>query len=80
MMTEKTLEFRKETSIVGVRVPWCDYDQRQMTLVGSAGCSHASEYTYFYQCKGCKDVDSSERPMESSPGVEAMLEGGWKPL
>lgn len=58
-MRTKQISLEKEESKINIQVFVCDCDT-EMRKVGSAGCSHDSEYTFTYQCPSCKTIEMSE--------------------
>lgn len=77
-MIEATQKWKKDKTVININVFLCECDGL-MRLIGAAGCSHNSEYTYFYQCRTCKKVEASifERP-SSMYDPESMKAAGWK--
>lgn len=74
------VEWEKQGTVVRVGTPVCDCGSF-MRLVGSAGCPHDSEYTYFLQCPTCKTLETTDHlPQCFSTTHQGMEEAGWKPV
>lgn len=55
----------------------CEDDGADMRYVGSAGCPHDDNYTYFYQCTKCMKMET----VDSKPwgyDKEEFEKAGWK--
>lgn len=79
-MIEATIKWRKGRQKVTVQqnVFACDCGEI-MRMIGGAGCSHDSDYTYFYQCDSCKRVESSSRCIESyTNNTDSFIAAGYK--
>jgi hypothetical protein len=72
-MKTGTIKWKKGKVIVGIHAAICECGS-VMSSIGSAGCSHNNEYTYFFQCPMCKIVDTTETYIKS----EDMEKYGWK--
>lgn len=76
-MKEGIVKYKKEDSLISVVVWFCECGQ-EMLDVGSAGCSHANEYTYIFQCPLCKTIGMSEKVTRGyGQGEKQFKEAGW---
>lgn len=75
-MNRKIIYWKKEGTTVGQHVYACDCGET-MRLIGSAGCDHDDDHTYFYQCRKCKDVQSASEHLPYHSDL-SFLEAGWK--
>lgn len=77
-MKETIVKYQKEKVVIPINIFVCACGQ-EMTCIGSAGCSHADEYTYTYQCPFCKTIGMSEKSIRGyGHSDEEFIKAGWK--
>ncbi len=73
------VKWKNRKSVVTIDTPFCDECEGEMKYVGSAGCSHNDEFTYFIQCESCKKVETTYSIPDSMRDIHKNLGSyGWK--
>lgn len=68
-MKEVKLKWEKDGKTVEVYGFICECGGIPLNI-GSAGCSHNQEFTYFYQCPNCKSVYLSDAHLNNEDMVK----------
>lgn len=53
------IKYKHGKSVVSVKRYACENDEAVMEEIGSAGCAHDGDFTYFFQCPVCKTISTS---------------------
>lgn len=67
------VKWKKGKTIVPINCYLCPDCGEVLNNIGSAGCFHDEQWTYFYQCEKCKLVLLNN----TSLGTEDMSQYGW---
>lgn len=76
---KREIIWEKEGTQIKREIEVCVDCGGDMFYVGSAGCSHNDEYTYFIQCKQCKKVNIGDTYFRTND-YEDLSQYGWKKL
>lgn len=75
-MEIRQLKFEKGTSKIEISFVFCECGgmARNKSWVG---CSHSEEYSYFYQCPKCKNIEIYNNCVERE-SLEDLEKAGWE--
>lgn len=68
------IKWKKGKTVMSVNCYLCPDCEEVLNGIGSAGCPHDDNWTYFVQCGSCKLVLTSDFNLRS----EDMTQYGWK--